>query len=210
MIYTYSISNKKSFNVLYLNNTIMRKKFYLGMALALALAGCSQEEEQLFSSSEPLKDLTGEIVVESESRTSLGTDGSVLWSDGDAISLFRKNGYHQKYNVKAGNSTSAEFQYANFSDPTIGALDQNYAVYPFSEHHSISGTTLTLDLSSLETQSYRENTFENGKAVMVAKSPKTNLQFTNAFSLANVKLTGEVTGDLATITALPFSKEFAV
>ena len=48
----------------------------------------------------------GEI-VEVDSRTSMGTDGSVLWSDGDAISLFKKTGYHQKYNVTSPAGSSS-------------------------------------------------------------------------------------------------------
>ena len=168
------------------------KKLLVGLLAigSMALVGCSQDEEQLQFGGATFEDFTGEIVSE-QTRTSMGADGSVLWSDADAISLFKKTGYHQKYAVATSGAASTTFEYAGYSSAKGTALDLNYAAYPFAEGNSISGATLTLDLSSLATQNYTANTFENAKAVMVAKSATTNLAFTNAFSLANVKLTAD-------------------
>ena len=156
----------------------------------MAMVSCSQDEEQWVLGGDTFEDFTGEIVTDG-SRTSMGTDGSVLWSENDTISLFKKTGYHQKYKVAASGSASTTFKYGGYSSGKGATQTMHYAVYPFAEGNSVSGTTLTLDLSSLATQSYTANTFENGKAVMVAKSENTALRFTNAFSLVNFQLTAQ-------------------
>ena len=162
------------------------KKFLLGsLAFAtMALTSCSEENEGLLNNT--FEVFTGEI-VSSNSRTSLGSDNSVLWSGDDAISLFKKTGYYQKYKVKEGGSATADFVYDNVN--TKGStLDQHYAVYPYAETNSISGQTISLDLSSLANQTYTANSFEEEKAVMVAKSTTTNLQFINALAVIRVNL----------------------
>ena len=130
-------------------------------------------------------------------RTSLGAGGSTVWSDGDAVSIFKKSGYLQKYQVEAGGDAMAILKYADYSVKHNVDLTQNYAVYPHSEYHTIdSQGNLTLDLSFLAEQSYAENSFENGKSVMVAKSSNNELPFFNALSALRVKLCSEVPGDL--------------
>ena len=168
------------------------KKLFVGLlAIAsMALVGCSQDEEQLQFGGATFEDFTGEIVSE-QTRTSMGADGSVLWSEDDLISLFKKTGYHQNYVVKSYGSASTTFEWVDASTSLGFKPTMNYAAYPYNANNTISGTTLTLDLSSLATQNYTANTFENAKAVMVAKSATTNLAFTNAFSLANIKLTAD-------------------
>ncbi len=162
------------------------KKFLLGsLAFAtMALTSCVQENEDLLNNT--FEVFSGEIIT-SNSRTSLGSDNSVLWSDGDAINLFKKTGYYQKYKVEKGGSATASFVYADVNT-TGSPLDQHYAVYPYAETNSISGHTISMDLSSLANQSYTASSFEEEKAVMVAKSTTTNLPFMNALSVIRVNL----------------------
>ena len=65
------------------------KKLLLGsMAIAtLAMVGCTNENDLLFDENTQ-EVFSGEIIT-SNSRTSLGENGKVLWSDGDAINLFK-------------------------------------------------------------------------------------------------------------------------
>ena len=162
------------------------KKLFLGSLAfaAMALTSCSEENEALLNNT--LEVFTGEIVT-SESRTSLGSDNSVLWSGDDAINLFKQTGYYQKYKVKQGGSATASFVYDNVNVKG-NTLDQHYAVYPYAETNSIQGTTISVDLSSLANQTYTANSFEEEKAVMVAKSATTNLSFKNALSVIRVNL----------------------
>ncbi len=172
----------------------MKKLFAGFFAIAsIAVVGCSHEE--LVTTNDGNEVFNG-IIEMPETRTSLGVNGSTVWSDDDAVSIFKKSGYLQKYQVEAGGDAVATLKYADYSVKHNVDLTQNYAVYPYSEYHTIdSAGNLTLDLSFLAEQSYVENTFENGKSVMVAKSDNSDLSFFNALSMLRVKLCSEAPGD---------------
>lgn len=179
------------------------KKIYLsGLAvLALSMAACSNEDEQFFNENTQ-EVFSGEIIT-AESRTELGEGGKILWSDGDAINLFKKTGYYQKYVVKESGAVSADFVYGGVN--VMGTtLTQHYAAYPYAEGNTVEGTTLKLNLSSLAEQTYTENSFDATDAVMVAKSNSTALPFTNALSMARVNLSigGAVVN--ATVSSVKF------
>ena len=172
----------------------MRNSFTGIFAIAtMALMGCSQEDQQ-FVQQDTNEVFTGIIKVE-DSRTSLGDNGMVIWSDNDVVSIFKKSGYHQKYKVEKGGNANATFKYAGESQEHNVELDKNYAVYPYSVNHTISAEKkFELELSSLENQVYTENSFENGKSVMTAKSANTELYFYNALSMIRFKLWSDVPG----------------
>lgn len=172
----------------------MRNSFTGIFAIAtMALMGCSQEDQQ-FVQQDTNEVFTGIIKVE-DSRTSLGDNGMVIWSDNDLVSIFKKSGYHQKYKVEKGGNANATFKYAGESQEHNVELDKNYAVYPYSVNHTISAEKkFELELSSLENQVYTENSFENGKSVMTAKSANTELYFYNALSMIRFKLWSDVPG----------------
>ena len=172
------------------------KKLFAGFfaITSVAAVGCFHEKPLTTNDADEVFRGVIEVPV---TRTSLGAGGSTVWSDGDAVSIFKKSGYLQKYQVEAGGDAMAILKYADYSVKHNVDLTQNYAVYPHSEYHTIdSQGNLTLDLSFLAEQSYAENTFENGKSVMVAKSSNNELPFFNALSALRVKLCSEVPGDL--------------
>ena len=127
----------------------MRNSFTGIFAIAtMALMGCSQEDQQLVQK-DTNEVFTGIIKVE-DSRTSLGDNGMVIWSDNDVVSIFKKSGYHQKYKVEKGGNANATFKYAGESQEHNVELDKNYAVYPYSVNHTISAEKkFELELSSL-------------------------------------------------------------
>ena len=171
------------------------KKLFAGFIVvtSMAMISCSHEELEMMNDSTESFTATMEIPT---SRTSLGDDGSTVWSDDDAVSVFKKSGYHHKYQVDAGGSPVAILKYANVSTEHGVSLDKNYAVYPYSENNSIDAQgLLTLDLTFLAEQNYTDGTFENGKSVMTAKSDNNELSFFNALSLLRIKLCSEVPGD---------------
>ena len=164
------------------------KKLLLGsMAIAtLAMVGCSNENDLLFDENTQ-EVFSGEIIT-SNSRTSLGENGKVLWSDGDAINLFKKTGYYQKYVVKQGGDVTTDFVYGGVSKEGP-ILDQHYAVYPYAEGNSINANkVISVDLSDLAGQTYVAGSFDPAGAVMVAKHSSTSLPFTNTLSMARVKI----------------------
>ena len=160
---------------------------------SISLSSCTKEVQSIIG--ETNEDFTATL-ISGDTRTSLDDNGNTVWSDADEVSIFKKSGYHQKYQVNEGGATSAVLSYANVSSEQGAALNLNYAVYPYSANHTIDAQgTLSLDLSYLAEQTYTEGTFENNKSVMVAKSDDNNLAFFNALSLLRVKLCSEVPGD---------------
>lgn len=183
----------------------MKKVFLVSTAVAaLAMVGCSNENDLLLNESTQ-EVFSGEIVTAS-SRTSLGENGKVLWSTDDPIKLFKSTGYYQKYKVKNGGTTSADFVYDGINQ-SGAELDQHYAVYPYEVAGSIDAETkiIDLNLASLAEQTYQPNTFDATDAVMVAKSENTTLPFTNTLAIARVNLNigGAVMN--ATVTSVKFT-----
>ena len=172
----------------------MKKSFAGIIAIAtMAMVGCTQEEQQLIKID--TNDVFTGIIKVDDSRTTLGENGKIIWSSTDAISIFKKSGYHQKYQVEAGGSAEAKFKYAGESQKHYVDLNKNYAVYPYSINHTITAENeFGLDLSSLKNQKYTENSFENGQSVMTAKSDNTELYFYNALSMIRFKLWSDVPG----------------
>lgn len=162
---------------------------------SIALAGCSQKE--MLSSDNENEKFVGTIVLQ-DTRTGLGSGGATVWNSEDAVSIFKRSGYHQMYQVEAGGSNTATLVYADVSVPqSSGLTEYNYAVYPYSAGNSIDANeVIALDLSSLAEQSYTEGTFENGKAAMVAKSADNNLAFFNTLAVLRLKLCAVVAGDI--------------
>lgn len=158
---------------------------------SMAMVGCTQDEEQ-FSMNNVNEGKFAATIMDASSRTSMGSDGQVIWSSEDSISIFLRGGAHQKWQADEGGSASASFSYAGWSKKGDTTFDQNYAVYPFAQSNSFNGTQFTVDLSGLAEQTYTANTFESGKSVMTAKSEDNNLPFYNALSMLLVRLNAEV------------------
>ena len=170
----------------------MRGKILLA-AVSIIMAACTQDEA-FYEDIERLGDATGTI-IDTDSRTSLDENKSVIWSQGDQVSIFGKTGFHYCYNLKSGeNTTSATFGFVE----TVGSsprVDMNYAVYPFKASNSIDDNKeLSLDLSTWSTQIYTEGTFPQGLAVMTGKSSNLNFPFYNAQALVRIRLNSVVPG----------------
>lgn len=161
--------------------------------VSMALIGCTKEDARVASIYN--ENFTATIEA-GQTRTALGSDGSTLWSDEDAVSIFKQSGYHQKYVVESGGGSTATLQYADISTQHGQNISRNYAVYPYSANHTIDAQgVLTLELSSLSEQAYTEGSFDNMKAAMAAVSDDNNLSFFNVLSTLRIKLCSDVPGD---------------
>ena len=126
----------------------MKKLLTVSVIVAsMAMAGCSQKE--MLSYDNGNEKFVGTIVLQ-DTRTGLGTGGTTIWNDDDAVSIFKRSGYHQMYQVEAGGSNTATLVYADVSVPNALSLtDYNQAVYPYSAGNSIDADeVISLDLSS--------------------------------------------------------------
>lgn len=83
----------------------------------------------------------------SDNTTRVGFDknGTFYWSDGDKIGVVTDvNPKFTPLNIDSGAGTGS----ASFSGEVDGSMDGGYAVYPYSESHSVSDYNLTYTFPS--------------------------------------------------------------
>lgn len=83
----------------------------------------------------------------SDNTTRVGFDknGTFYWSDGDQIGVVTDvNPKFTPLTIDSGAGTGS----ASFSGEVDGSMDGGYAVYPYSESHSVSGSNLTYTFPS--------------------------------------------------------------
>lgn len=159
---------------------------FTAMVGALAFTSCSSdvaEDVKTSSASKQLMTFTASYDNNISSRTSLGSDYSVLWSAGDALSIF--DGYgNQDFTIKSGiGSSSAEFK------GEAGTAEKYYAVYPYQNDATIEGNVIN-KVTIPTTQTAIEGTFDPKANVMTAVSNSANnLAFKNFCSYAKITTT---------------------
>ena len=111
-------------------------------AAALSMLSCNSELPEGISSA-----TRGQVIVQAsfeqpaaDSRTSLGSDGKVLWSEGDAFALFSDSG-KSRFTITEGAGTES----ASFSGSCNGD-GPYYALYPYSDDCSITDGRLKFTL----------------------------------------------------------------
>ena len=176
------------------------------LAAALML-GVSCREDGLVWDDGALRTGTFTAVTESydaaATRTSLDSEGDVLWKAGDAVSIFKGTTVNKKYQVtdSSDGKTSAEFNSVGDSSGGFYAgddLSANVAYYPYSEAIDIrkadSGYALKVVLPSV--QEYAADSFGNGAFPMAAVTSGTgdySLKFKNVLGGLRLQIAGEGT-----------------
>jgi|GEM_PF-5795814 len=182
--------------------------FYVAALLAGVLSSCSQAENLSLENEEPEQFVA--VLAEGETRTMLGGDDgkSVLWKEGDALAIFRKNAYNYKYITSENGTNSATFKYADVFTPGadgVTGIDQYYAVYPYGEGITINNDKV-VNVKIYKDQTYYENTFDPTAAFMFAASTDTKLPFQNAHALLKIVL-NSMPGDTYTIKSITLTSE---
>ena len=155
------------------------------MAVLISAVSCSIEENKIdpipADPRVPMTFTAGEFT-----KTSLDPDkeNAVHWSAGDAISIFDgTNNNEFTLTEGAGTTASAKFEGEAVPDKTY------YALYPYSETASLSGTTITSSLPA--EQQYVGATFDTmlNPSVAVADGDN-NLAFHNVASILQINVSG--------------------
>ena len=149
----------------------------------------------------------GEFIAMTESysdstRTSLDSDGNVLWEAGDQVSIFYASTINQQYQVSdaSAGKTSASLNLVSGGSGggfyAGGELPDNVAYYPYSSSTEIrkSGSGYSLSVNLPVTQAYAANTFGRGAFPMTAVTSGTNdfgLKFKNVLGGVKLQLTGD-------------------
>lgn len=162
-------------------------KTYAAMACsAIALASCSSDAvEDVKTAGKQQMVFTAQQETSVGSRTSLGSDLSVLWSTGDALSVLDGTS-NNDFTLTSGNGTaSAEFA------GTAMAASTYYALYPYQSAASLSGNVIS-NVEIPTVQKATSGTFDPKAAIMTAVSDQSNnFQVKNASSSARIITTAD-------------------
>jgi len=161
----------------------MKKIYAIVMAGAAVLAAsCAKEnlpKEDAGKTAVEYVDLQLSSVMEGrttlDTRTSVGSDGTVSWSDGDLISLFD--------NSAAAQSHNNSFTYAGdgkFSGQVPEDATEFYALYPYSAAASFAGGSISTALPA--DQIAAVGTFADNVAIMAGKVSDSSIEFKNLCS----------------------------
>lgn len=121
----------------------MKIKAFIGTTMAaVMIAGCSNEFKL---TNETLHEGVLKVTVEDNnpvSRVGFNANGKFYWSNTDAIGVTTSNvtTSFTKLTLQQGGGTAS----ATFSGTINGTID-GYAIYPYRDNHSISGTQLTFN-----------------------------------------------------------------
>ena len=157
-----------------MEDRIMKRLFYLGMAAIFALAACTRHEEFDFSKA----DLTLVAKTESpeETKTIVEDETHVYWEPGDAIRVFSGNKSGQFVTDIAASAATATFKGTLGKDAWTEGMDL-WAVYPYSETAALDGASITTVFPS--EQEARAGSFGKGVNLSVAHATTSELQFYN-------------------------------
>lgn len=156
-----------------------------GMAMLISAVSCSIEESEIdpipADPRVPMTFTAGEFT-----KTSLvpgDNENAVLWSAGDAISIFDGTNNNEFTLTDGASTASAKFEGEAVPDQTY------YALYPYSETASLSGTTITSSLPA--EQQYVGATFDTMLNPSVAVADENNnLAFYNVASILQINVSG--------------------
>ena len=166
----------------------MKKNLILlaGMAVLISAVSCSIEENKIdpipADPRVPMTFTAGEFT-----KTSLvpgDNENAVYWSAGDAISIFDGTNNNEFTLTDGAGTASAKFEGEAVPDKTY------YALYPYSETASLSGTTITSSLPA-EQQYVGGATFDTMLNPSVAVADENNnLAFHNVASILQINVSG--------------------
>ena len=134
-----------------------------------------------------------------ESKTSTADGKSVIWNEGDMVSLFNGKNVNEKYRVKEGEGgkSSTTLVKVTDSDSPAGSdatFDANIAYYPYGTvNYTGKGSNHSLEVTIPNTQAYAQNSFGKGALPMVAVTASkddNNLSFKNLFGLIKLQFKG--------------------
>ena len=120
----------------------------------------NKEEVSITAGAEELEEDTVDISL--STRTILRTGNVIIWGANDAINVWLDDSM-QKFKTISGGER-AVFQ--GLAD-ALSSVDNAYALFPYDENATLSGSTITTKLNAEQTA--HENSFDINSAVSVAR-----------------------------------------
>ena len=183
---------------------------------ALAVCSCNVSEINDVVSADSVFTATTEAYISDgvETKTSMDSEGNVLWKAGDQLSVFAASTINEHYQVtdaSDGKTTASLYQVESPGFVAGGEIPNNVAFYPYAANTGIakrSGGYVISDITLPATQTYAQASFGNGAFPMAAVTASTsdmNLKFKNVLGGLKLRLTG--TAAIATISISGNSNE---
>ena len=143
------------------------------LVLALGMTSCQSELSELTPSGGERIILTATQDDEAGTRTHLNDSKQVVWSEGDALSVFDAQGINQPFELTNGfGTTTAKFE----GTVTPSSVTEYYAVYPYGAGYAISGGTVT-GVVLPSSQTAVAGGFDKAAAIMTCHTTTGNLPF---------------------------------
>ena len=168
----------------------MNKKIILFLTALLAFAACQKLEPNAVAGESIV--LSAQIEQGDLTKTALGSDKKVIWSENDHIMAFMKSSAGNQYSILP---EFAGKTYADFSGNSL-AMGSDWehivAYYPYSStvKCSKSGSDYIIDAVIPAEQAYTQSSFANGSFPMVAVSTESKLAFKNVCGGIKLQLKG--------------------
>ena len=183
---------------------------------ALAVCSCKVSEINDIISEDSVFTATTEAYIADgvETKTSMDSEGNVLWKAWDQVSVFAASTINEHYQVtdeSDGKTTASLYRVESPGFVAGGEIPNNVAFYPYEVYAGIakkSGGYVISDITLPETQNYAQASFGNGAFPMAAVTASTsdmNLKFKNVLGGLKLRLTG--TAAIATISITGNSNE---
>lgn len=161
----------------------MNKYIFMAVAGILALSSCSNDNDEIITKNAPQQmTFTAAFGDKAQMRTTLdGTTRKVSFDAGDAISILSASNNNAKFTTTAGGA-SASFDGWAGTDPTY------YAVYPYTDGLTLSGTTISGVKIPQNQNAAATSTCGWNPAAPIAYATTTgaSLQFKNACALLKI------------------------
>lgn len=156
----------------------MKRVFLSIIAAASMFVGCNADADVEVIRPIKVDAPTFSASFDAETRTSYEENqGYAKWIENEHLSIFNLDNHNLKYYIHnvGNNGKTADMDYAEEYVENSGAiLDQNYAIYPYSEVNEVANGIIYSEIPALQTYDAESN-FKN--VPIVACSPDTSLSF---------------------------------
>ena len=143
------------------------------LVLALGLTSCQNELAELTPSGGERITLSATQEDAAATRTHLNDSKQVVWSEGDALSVFDTQNKNRPFEIFDGiGKTQGKFE----GTVTPSSVTEYYAVYPYGAGYTISSGTVTGVTLPAE-QTAVASGFDKSAAIMTCHTTSGNLAF---------------------------------
>ena len=184
----------------------MRTKAFFIVLPLLALVSCQREEMEYIQDSpakgQEIRITAGIGDADPSTRTSISSNGKVLWSPGEAINIFygpsgeSSGSKFVSQNTEAASTAVFTGTITAFTGVSEGGEPLSFwGIYPYSESNRCNGSSVVVELPVI--QNAVEENFEDNTVPMVAQAPGLALPFYNVCSMIRFSL---VNSDITKVT----------